>query len=314
MMIRLFCGVKAGGKDCGALGSREGTMKFNQECWWPLLLFVSCSPSFSQAIMAAGEADSSIASASWTIQPDAVAPLDLSTEGQASSTPPQAPGAPAEKPYGWHIAAYPLLAWAPIFGSSVTLPPMPSNPTAPPPSGETNSSLGGAYFGGARVEKGGWSGDALFMWAALEARRSTPFAEVKLQFVFGDALLGHKVLPGLYLEGGFRRLALDFRAHVETDTESRAPGFWDPLIGMTYRRELGKKWRVLIHGDGGGFGVGSDVDVTATGRAEWQFARHFGMAMGYGGMHFSVTDTVEGETVKLSPTMHGPIIGFGIFF
>jgi hypothetical protein len=36
----------------------------------------------------------------------------------------------------------------------------------------------------------------------------------------------------------------------------------------------------LLHGDGGGFGVGSEVDMTATGRAEWQFARHFGIAMG----------------------------------
>jgi hypothetical protein len=56
------------------------------------------------------------------------------------------------------------------------------------------------------------------------------------------------------------------------------------------------------------------VDVTATGRAEWQFARHFGIAMGYGGMHFSASDTVAGKTLTISPTLHGPIFGFGIFF
>jgi len=53
--------------------------------------------------------------------------------------------------------------------------------------------------------------------------------------------------------------------------------------------------------------------MTATGRAEWQFARYFGIAMGYGGMHFSETDTESGGTLTISPTLHGPIFGFDIF-
>ena len=56
------------------------------------------------------------------------------------------------------------------------------------------------------------------------------------------------------------------------------------------------------------------MDVTATGRAEWPFARHFGIAMGYGGMHFSESDTAAGRTLTISPTLHGPIFGLGIFF
>ena len=49
-------------------------------------------------------------------------------------------------------------------------------------------------------------------------------------------------------------------------------------------------------------------------RAEWQFARHFGIAIGYGGMHFSDSNTVDGKTLKISPTLHGPTFGFGTFF
>jgi hypothetical protein len=148
------------------------------------------------------------------------------------------------------------------------------------PSGSTSSSLNGAFFGGARFEKGKWSADGLFMWRALSAQRKNPLVDVNLDFVFGNAMAGREMLPNLYVEGGVRRLALDIHATVESSSASRSPGFWDPLIGLTYRRQLGRKWRILIHGDGGGFGVGSDVDVTATGRAEWQFARHFGIAMG----------------------------------
>jgi len=86
------------------------------------------------------------------------------------------------------------------------------------------------------------------------------------------------------------------------------------LVGLTYRRQLGRKWRILIHGDGGGFGAGSDVDIAAFGRAEWQFAHHFGMTTGYGGWHFSKSDTVLRKTLTISPTLNGPIFGFGIYF
>ncbi len=49
-------------------------------------------------------------------------------------------------------------------------------------------------------------------------------------------------------------------------------------------------------------------------RAERQFALYFGIAMGYGGMHFSKTDTKSGGTLTISPTLHGPTFRFGIFF
>ena len=279
------------------------------------LLFILCPPVFSQAVTVADDGNHGSINVPSTVPEEPVAPLQLATDGQSPSPPAQTSDKPAPKPYGWNVAIYPALAWAPIFGASVTLPPVPSQPIETPgPSGSTSSSFNGAFFGGARVEKGKWSVDGLFMWAALSGQRKTPFAEVHLDFVFGNAMAGREVLPNLYVEGGVRRLALDIHATVESSNASRSPGYWDPLIGLTYRRQLGRKWRILIHGDGGGFGVGSDVDVAATARAEWQFARHFGIAMGYGGMHFSDSNTVNGSTLKISPTLHGPIFGLGIFF
>jgi hypothetical protein len=242
------------------------------------------------------------------MEQEAVAPFQPLTDGEGPSPLPQTADSPAQTPYGWHIAIYPALAWAPLFGSSVTLPGQPA------PSGSTSSSLNGLYAAGARFEKGKWSADAMFMWAALSAQRKNPLVDVNLDLVLGNAMAGREILPNLYVEGGVRRLAFDIHATVGSSTASRSPGYWDPLIGLTYRRQLGRKWRILIHGDGGGFGVGSDVDVTATARAEWQFARHFGIAMGYGGMHFSDSDTVNGRTLKISPTLHGPTFGLGIFF
>jgi hypothetical protein len=242
------------------------------------------------------------------MEQETAAPIPITTDGEAPSPPPQTAATPEQKPYGWHVAIYPAMAWAPIFGSSVTLPGQPG------PSGSTSSSLNGLFSAGARFEMGKWSADTMFLWSALSAQHQNPLVDVNLDLILGDAMVGREILPNPYVEGGFRRLALDIHATVGSSSASRSPGYWDPLIGLTYRRQLGSKWRILVHGDGGGFGVGSDVDVTATARAEWQFARHFGVAMGYGGMHFSDSNTVNGKTLNISPTLHGPTFGLGIFF
>jgi hypothetical protein len=206
-------------------------VKLEEKCWCSLLLlFIFCRPALPQAVTVAGDGSNGSANISWTMEQGTVAALQLATDGQAPSPPPQTSGTPAQKPYGWHIAIYPALAWVPIFGASVTLPSPPSQPIATlGPSGSTSSSLDGAFFGGARFEKGKWSADGLFMWTALLARRKNPLVDVNLDFVFGNAMAGREMLPNLYVEGGVRRLALDIHATAESSSASRSPGFWDPL-------------------------------------------------------------------------------------
>jgi hypothetical protein len=288
------------------------SVRLDQTYSWLFFVLIFSSPLFPQSSAVPDSDSGRSENVSWNEPYGSLTPLEQDSQGQtpvATST-----SRPEKRPYGWDIAIYPALAWAPVFGVGFTLPPVVSNPIAPAPSASVSSTFNGAYFGGARIEKHRWSADLLFMWAALSANRETPLAKINLDFVFGHIIGGREILPGFYVEGGARRVALNIDATIGTDSASRSPGFWDPLIGVTYRRQLGKKWRILLHGDGGGFGAGSDVDITATGRAEWQFARHFGLAMGYGGLHLSESNTVAGKTLTVSPTLHGPIFGFGIFF
>lgn len=172
-------------------------MKRGAKCWCSLfLLFVFSPPVFSQAVTVADNGNHGFLNVPSTMPEEPVSPVQRATDDQTPSPPPQT----SEKPYGWHIAIYPALAWVPIFGAGVTLPPLPSQPIATPgPSGSTSTSFNGAFFGGARVEKGKWSANALFMWAALSSQRKTPFVDVNLDFVFGDAMVGREVLPDLYL-------------------------------------------------------------------------------------------------------------------
>jgi hypothetical protein len=248
------------------------------------------------------------------------------TSGKADAGAPASPAPPNsavedrwKDPSAWQITIYPVFAWAPVFGISTRE--LPSSPGGGgggnllPPS-STSSSLNGAAFAGFRVEKSKWSTDGTVLWAGLSSERnSNPFARISLDVVFGQLMAGREIVPNLFLEGGFRRIAVNVSLRLgDFPTVKGEPGVWDPLVGFTYRRQLTKKWKVLAHADGGGFGVGSDVDIAAAARAEWQFARHFGLAMGYGVLHLSITRTVAQRSLELRQTLHGPIFGFGIYF
>ena len=221
-------------------------------------------------------------------------------------------------PNAWKFIVYPVYAWVPFFSSSITLPTIPSPPGGGgpvTPSGTTSGSFDGAAFAGAEIYKGKWSGMVTFLYAGLSATRTVPRATLTTDFIYGQAMVEHHAYKGLSLGGGFRRMALDLTATVATfPSVGRTPGFWDPLLSATYRKQLNKKWRVSGHMDGGGFGVGSDIDIGAAAYADWRFAKHFGMTMGGAYLHFENSNTVLTKTLTIKPTMYGPTFGFGIYF
>jgi hypothetical protein len=109
-------------------------------------------------------------------------------------------------------------------------------------------------------------------------------------------------------------MAVNLKANVEGfDPVERKPGVWDPLVGLTWRKEAGPKWTLEADVDGGGFGVGSDVDVGGALRADWRLTRRVGLRFGYSIMHFKITNTVAQRTLEISQTLHGPSFGIGIY-
>jgi hypothetical protein len=217
----------------------------------------------------------------------------------------------------------PIYLWVPISVNSVTLPEFPGLPSPPGgggASGDTGASLNGAAMTAFRVEKNWWVARGNVVWAGLTGERESPSVKVSGDLILGELLTGVEVVKHLYVEGGVRRLALDIEAEVlEYPKVSRKPGVWDPIIGMTYRVPLGSHWLLTLHGDGGGFGVGSEVDLATNLTLDWRATRHFGMAFGYGLLYFRIKDSlIEGTTVddtlELGTTLHGPILGFKLLF
>jgi hypothetical protein len=228
-------------------------------------------------------------------------------------------------PKDWNVELYPVFAWLPVMGASAVLPQFPDLPNLPPlpdlpngpagPSAKATSGLSGAAFFKARIEKSKWAVDMDVLWAGLKAETTIPKVSIKSKIIYGQAMAGREILPDLWLEGGFRKMALNFGVTALTYPEQvRKPSITDPLIGLSYRHPMGKKFRLDLHADGGGFGVGADVDIAATARVDWRIAKHFGLGLGWGLLHFKIVDTVAQRTLTLNQTLNGPILGIGFFF
>src|SRR5262245_28482261 len=214
----------------------------------------------------------------------------------------------------WRVAVYPILAWVPVsIGIDVDVPPFGSDGGGA--AGIVDSQLDGAFFGGVTVSNGTWWIEGYGLWASFGGDSiDLPHLEVDLDLIYGDGKVGRRVARDLYITGGVRRVALDYDIALgDLPRLAETAGVWDPVVGVGWHR-LGPtvNWHATF--EGGGFGVGSDVDLGGTVRVDWKLARHFGLSGGYNFLYLKVSDSVRGRTVTVEPLVHGPSIGFGLFF
>ena len=111
-----------------------------------------------------------------------------------------------------------------------------------------------------------------------------------------------------------RRLALKYNIRIADQPDfERKPGVWDPLVGLAWHR-VGEKLELHVIAEGGGFGVGTDAEVSAGLRLDWKPFRHFGFTGGYDFLYFKLSTTRDGREFTVKQTMHGPALGIGIYF
>lgn len=213
----------------------------------------------------------------------------------------------------WTVSVYPIFVWVPLdLGIDIDV----TGGGGDSASGQIlESRFDGAFFGGATASKGPWRIEGYGIWAAFGGDRpALPFLEVDVDVIYGDARVGRRVARDFYVTGGVRRVALKYDVTLGTLPRlSGKPGVWDPLVGIGWHR-VGSNVEWHASFDGGGFGVGADVDLSAGFRVDWKLARHFGLAAGYNVLYLKVTDAVAGRTVVVEPTVHGPSVGFGLYF
>jgi hypothetical protein len=214
------------------------------------------------------------------------------------------------------VIVYPILIQAPVFGASIKI----GND-----SGETEVSVNTLYMMGVAVYGHRFALDVRGQWASLSATAQAPLVAVDTAARFFTARGGVTVGSGFTVEAGLRRIWGELDASLTVPnanntvlTASTDKAFYDPLVGIDWRRRSGK---FIFEGNflGGGFGVGTDADVSGEFDVNWRLARHFDLRLGYGFFYYKITsDPIRigssQQTFSSSQTLHGPALGFGIVF
>jgi hypothetical protein len=224
------------------------------------------------------------------------------------------------------LTIYPVLAQIPIFGAQISIPDSPGLPGGG--TGTTDLSLNGAYMFGVIFETRYFLVDVNNLWAAVSASHSPPLTAVDTDSKFLNAVAGVRVGHSKFFAiGGIKRVGivldvnLDVIGPLETHTiDGHAhPVLWDPVGGIEYRGRVTARTTFDGAVKYGGFGIGTDYDLTTEGAVDWSLARHVVLRAGYSFVRFKMTVThadVDGTQRSLvaRQTLHGPEIGFGIHF
>lgn len=219
-----------------------------------------------------------------------------------------------------------MLAQIPIFGAQISIPDSPGLPGGG--SGTTDLSLNGAYMFGVIFETRYFLVDVNNLWAAVSASRSQPLTNVDTDSKFLNAVAGVRIGHSkVFAIGGIKRvgIVLDVNLDVSGPLNTHRldghanPILWDPVGGVEYRGRLTARTTIDAALKVGGFGIGTDYDLTTEGAVDWSLARHVVLRAGYSFVRFKMTVTradVDGtqRTLVARQTLHGPEIGFGIHF
>ena len=96
----------------------------------------------------------------------------------------------------------------------------------------------------------------------------------------------------------------------EIDEKSNDTWF-DPLIVYRFTAPLNnEKWKLGLHGDFGGFGVGSKFTYMVYPYAGYQFSNWFELSLGFRTAGFDFENNKAGVENKLDVLFYGPQIGF----
>ena len=223
---------------------------------------------------------------------------------------------------GWTTTIYPVYGWAPLFGADIRLPEIPNpgpcdgcgeGPVVP--AATVSSNFNGAALAEVLVENRWVQLEGNFLWAGLSGEKDRPNFKVRVDTLLGSARAGVRVVPNLFVYGGFRRLALNVRANAFDLPEVEwKPGIWEPIAGAAFTPHLSRRWRLLTRADYGGIGSDSHSTVSVNANIEWKPAEHFLLNLGYGFFEVKADGTLLNQPIHLKQTLHGPIVGIGIPF
>jgi len=162
-----------------------------------------------------------------------------------------------------------------------------------------------------------WALGIDYIYLNISPSSDVPPATVDLRETVTELSVGYEVQPGLEVLAGFRYI--DIRTSARLNVQPSPPpitgadNWFDPIVGLDYRRALSGKWKFYGRGDIGGFGVGSDLTWQLAGYFGYMPSKNWNLFAGY--RHIDVDYESDNEKKFFYDiAISGPLIGFGYNF
>ncbi len=171
------------------------------------------------------------------------------------------------------------------------------------------------------VRKGAWGVILDAFYAKLGSDLSTPLGgvlDLQVQVLVFEALLNRRFdLPKGSIDAyaGIRYwdVALDVELEgVVSGALDRGDSWVDPVIGSRLIQYVADDWFVMLRGDIGGFGVGSNFSWTAAAGVGYEVSDLFSIVAQYKALDVDYENDAVGtpDFLLFDAVVHGPLIGF----
>lgn len=215
--------------------------------------------------------------------------------------------------------------WAAGFGGSIR--PLPNSPVfdVSQSFGEILENLDAAFFVSALARKDRLVlvADVSHTSASRDGLVPTPVpgvpvipAEGRLKQTSLTVLGGLRAIdqPGISIDllAGLRANWLETTVAAPAIGIARSPeaSFVDPLVAVRINGRLADGWSLLLYGDAGGFGAGSEFTSQLVGTVNARVARRIWLSAGY---RFLSVD-YRGDTTRADVELGGPLLGMTFTF
>ena len=166
--------------------------------------------------------------------------------------------------------------------------------------------FGAMGFG--RVGRDRWSFTAEVVYMGLGASKDLVSSDFD-QWVI-EARVASRVSPRLEPLVGVRynNLSGEIRGPFGRNP-SGTQDWWDPIVGATASMPVGRTLSLALHGDVGGFGIGSDLTWQAYPYLDWSFMETASLQAGYRWLDVDYESGSGAETFRYDVLTQGPQVG-----
>jgi len=188
-----------------------------------------------------------------------------------------------------------------------------------------NLDVGAQGYFEIRKDKWGAYVDVMYLKVASDAKVGAADIDIELSTTMAGAGVLYRIYEGfagaegnpvatdIFVGGRYMNLDIDLDYAGVADV-SGDEDWVDPIIGVTYSRDMSKKFLITTTADIGGFGIASDFTWSFSILGGYRLGRTANLWFGYRYLDIDYDTGSGAKKFEYDVAMHGPILGASFHF